>query len=92
MRWPETDLDARFGAGRGAGRTAPAGGRGGGRDAEQALEGFLTGARAAPGRSIIIAERPAEADVDAGVDPRALGLFNGTALPDVSTGGQPRRF
>ncbi len=39
---------------------------------------------------IVIADQPAEADVDAGVDPRALGLFNGTALPDAShLGGQP---
>jgi predicted Zn-dependent protease with MMP-like domain/Flp pilus assembly protein TadD len=39
---------------------------------------------------IVIAEQLAEADVDAGVDPRALGLFSGTALPDVShLGGQP---
>jgi predicted Zn-dependent protease with MMP-like domain len=39
---------------------------------------------------IVIAEQPAEADVDAGVDPRSLGLFHGTAHPDVShLGGQP---
>jgi predicted Zn-dependent protease with MMP-like domain len=39
---------------------------------------------------IVIAEQPAEADVDAGVDPRALGLFAGTAYPDAShLGGQP---
>ena len=39
---------------------------------------------------IVIADQPAEADVDAGVDPRALGLFNGTAYPDAShLGGQP---
>ena len=39
---------------------------------------------------IVIAEQPAEADVDAGVDPRSLGLFNGTAYPDGShLGGQP---
>ena len=39
---------------------------------------------------IVIAEQPAEADVDAGIDPRSLGLFNGTAFPDVShLGGQP---
>ena len=39
---------------------------------------------------IVIAEQPAEADVEAGVDPRSLGLFNGTAYPDAShLGGQP---
>lgn len=39
---------------------------------------------------IVIAEIPAEADVDGGLDPRALGLFTGTAYPDVShLGGQP---
>ena len=39
---------------------------------------------------VVIAEQPAEADVDAGVDPRALGLFAGTAYPDAShLGGQP---
>ena len=39
---------------------------------------------------IVIAEQPAESDVDAGIDPRALGLFSGTALPDAShLGGQP---
>jgi predicted Zn-dependent protease with MMP-like domain len=39
---------------------------------------------------IVIADRPAESDVDAGVDPRSLGLFNGTAYPDGShLGGQP---
>ena len=39
---------------------------------------------------IVIADQPAEADVDAGIDPRALGLFNGTAYPDGShLGGQP---
>jgi predicted Zn-dependent protease with MMP-like domain len=39
---------------------------------------------------IVIADQPAEADVDAGVDPRSLGLFNGTAYPDGShLGGQP---
>ena len=30
---------------------------------------------------IIIADLPAEADVEAGLDPRMLGLFNGTAYP-----------
>ena len=39
---------------------------------------------------VVIAEQPAEADVDAGVDPRSLGLFAGTAYPDGShLGGQP---
>jgi len=39
---------------------------------------------------IVIADQPAESDVDAGVDPRSLGLFNGTAYPDGShLGGQP---
>lgn len=39
---------------------------------------------------IIIAELPAEADVAQGLDPRALGLFSGTAYPDMPhVGGQP---
>ncbi len=39
---------------------------------------------------IIVAELPAEADVDGGLDPRALGLFTGTAFPDMPhVGGQP---
>jgi predicted Zn-dependent protease with MMP-like domain/antitoxin component HigA of HigAB toxin-antitoxin module len=39
---------------------------------------------------IIVAELPAEADVEAGLDPRALGLFTGTAYPDMPhVGGQP---
>jgi len=39
---------------------------------------------------IVIADQPAESDVDAGIDPRSLGLFAGTAYPDVShLGGQP---
>jgi predicted Zn-dependent protease with MMP-like domain/Tfp pilus assembly protein PilF len=39
---------------------------------------------------IIIADLPAEADVDTGLDPRALGLFSGTAYPDIPhVGGQP---
>jgi predicted Zn-dependent protease with MMP-like domain/Tfp pilus assembly protein PilF len=39
---------------------------------------------------IVVAEIPAEADVDTGLDPRALGLFSGTAYPDISNlGGQP---
>ena len=39
---------------------------------------------------IVVADLPAEADVDAGIDPRALGLFSGTAYPDMPhVGGQP---
>jgi predicted Zn-dependent protease with MMP-like domain/Tfp pilus assembly protein PilF len=39
---------------------------------------------------IVIAELPAEADVDAGLDPRMLGLFSGTPYPDTPhVGGQP---
>jgi len=39
---------------------------------------------------IIIADLPAEADVEAGLDPRMLGLFNGTPYPETSSmGGQP---
>jgi predicted Zn-dependent protease with MMP-like domain len=39
---------------------------------------------------IIVAELPAEADVAGGLDPRALGLFTGTAYPDMPhVGGQP---
>jgi predicted Zn-dependent protease with MMP-like domain len=39
---------------------------------------------------MVIAEQPAESDVDAGVDPRSLGLFSGPAYPDAShLGGQP---
>jgi predicted Zn-dependent protease with MMP-like domain len=39
---------------------------------------------------IVIAELPAEADVDGGLDPRALGLFSGTGHADpVHLGGQP---
>jgi predicted Zn-dependent protease with MMP-like domain/Flp pilus assembly protein TadD len=42
------------------------------------------------GVPILIAELPAEADVEAGLDPRALGLFSGTAYPEQShLGGQP---
>jgi len=59
--------------------------------AEQALEELPDRARELlRDVPIVIAEQPAEADVDAGIDPRALGLFNGTAFPDVShLGGQP---
>ncbi len=39
---------------------------------------------------IIVAELPAEDDVATGLDPRALGLFTGTAYPDMPhVGGQP---
>jgi predicted Zn-dependent protease with MMP-like domain/Tfp pilus assembly protein PilF len=39
---------------------------------------------------IVVADLPAEADVDAGLDPRALGLFSGTTYPDMPhVGGQP---
>ena len=39
---------------------------------------------------IVVAELPAEADVGAGLDPRALGLFSGTSYPDMpNVGGQP---
>lgn len=39
---------------------------------------------------IILADLPAESDVEAGLDPRMLGLFNGTPYPDTSNvGGQP---
>jgi predicted Zn-dependent protease with MMP-like domain len=43
------------------------------------------------GIPIVIADHPAEADVDAGLDPRAFGLFSGTAHPDsgMGLGGQP---
>lgn len=39
---------------------------------------------------ILVSDLPAEADVDGGLDPRALGLFSGTAYPDTPhMGGQP---
>jgi predicted Zn-dependent protease with MMP-like domain/Tfp pilus assembly protein PilF len=42
------------------------------------------------GIPIVVAELPAEADVEAGIDPRSLGLFSGTAHSDYShLGGQP---
>lgn len=43
------------------------------------------------GIPILIADHPAEADVDGGFDPRAFGLFSGTAHPDsaMGLGGQP---
>jgi predicted Zn-dependent protease with MMP-like domain len=59
--------------------------------AEQALGELPARARALlRDVPIIIAEMPAEADVDTGLDPRALGLFTGTAYPDMPhVGGQP---
>jgi predicted Zn-dependent protease with MMP-like domain/Flp pilus assembly protein TadD len=60
--------------------------------AEAALEELPERARALlAGIPIVIAELPAEADVDAGLDPRALGLFSGTPHGDSGTGlgGQP---
>jgi predicted Zn-dependent protease with MMP-like domain/Flp pilus assembly protein TadD len=60
--------------------------------AEAALEELPEKARALlAGIPIVIAELPAEADVDAGLDPRALGLFSGTPHGDGGTGlgGQP---
>lgn len=60
--------------------------------AEAALEELPERARALlAGIPIVIAELPAEADVDAGLDPRALGLFTGTPHGDAGTGlgGQP---
>jgi predicted Zn-dependent protease with MMP-like domain/Flp pilus assembly protein TadD len=39
---------------------------------------------------ILIADRPALSDVETGLDPRLMGLFSGSALPDVSSvGGGP---
>jgi predicted Zn-dependent protease with MMP-like domain/predicted Zn-dependent protease len=59
--------------------------------AEQALAELPDRARALlRDVPIIVADLPAEADVDAGLDPRALGLFTGTAYPDMPhVGGQP---
>jgi predicted Zn-dependent protease with MMP-like domain len=59
--------------------------------AEQALEEMPARARELlRDVPIVVAELPAEADVDDGFDPRALGLFSGTAYPDASAmGGQP---
>jgi predicted Zn-dependent protease with MMP-like domain len=59
--------------------------------AEAAFEELPARARALlQGVPIVIAEQPAEADVDDGLDPRALGLFSGTPHPDNSSlGGQP---
>ena len=42
------------------------------------------------GIPIVVADLPAEADVDTGVDPRSLGLFSGTPHGDYPhLGGQP---
>jgi predicted Zn-dependent protease with MMP-like domain/predicted Zn-dependent protease len=59
--------------------------------AEQALAELPDRARALlRDVPIIVAELPAEEDVAAGFDPRALGLFTGTAYPDMPhVGGQP---
>jgi predicted Zn-dependent protease with MMP-like domain len=39
---------------------------------------------------IIVADRPARDDVDAGLDPRMLGMFAGTPYPEAGAmGGQP---
>jgi predicted Zn-dependent protease with MMP-like domain len=60
--------------------------------AEQALRELPERARELlAGIPIVVAELPAEADVEAGLDPRALGLFSGTAHPDAAMGlgGQP---
>jgi predicted Zn-dependent protease with MMP-like domain len=59
--------------------------------AEQALAELPDRARALlRDVPIIVAELPAEADVETGLDPRALGLFTGTAYPDMPhVGGQP---
>jgi predicted Zn-dependent protease with MMP-like domain len=59
--------------------------------AEEALEELPARARELlEGVPMVVAELPAETDVEAGIDPRALGLFSGTAYPDQSNlGGQP---
>jgi predicted Zn-dependent protease with MMP-like domain len=59
--------------------------------AEQALEELPPRARELlRDVPIVVADIPAEADVDEGFDPRALGLFSGTAYSEGSTmGGQP---
>jgi len=59
--------------------------------AEQALAELPDRARALlRDVPIIVAELPAEEDVATGLDPRALGLFTGTAYPDMPhVGGQP---
>ena len=59
--------------------------------AEQALAELPERARALlRDVPVVVADLPAEADVDAGLDPRALGLFSGTSYPDMpNVGGQP---
>lgn len=59
--------------------------------AEEALAGLPARARQLlEGVPIVFAELPAELDVEAGLDPRALGLFSGTSYPEQShLGGQP---
>jgi predicted Zn-dependent protease with MMP-like domain/Flp pilus assembly protein TadD len=40
---------------------------------------------------ILISDRPALSDVETGLDPRLMGVFSGSALPDVSSvGGGPQ--
>ncbi len=57
-------------------------------EAEEALSELPARARALLANiPILIRDLPAQADVAAGVDPRLLGLFQGAALPDVSTVG-----
>lgn len=60
-------------------------------EAEQALSELPPRARdLLRGVPILIADRPAEADVATGLDPRLLGLFVGQAYGDTSTvGGAP---
>jgi predicted Zn-dependent protease with MMP-like domain len=88
------------GTGRGTGRVMTGEGGVAGRRLEDAEVAAIAEAALAelPGRArellrgvpIVIAELPAEADVEGGLDPRALGLFSGTAYPDDShLGGQP---
>jgi predicted Zn-dependent protease with MMP-like domain/Tfp pilus assembly protein PilF len=59
--------------------------------AESALAELPAGARRLLANiPILIADRPARADVETGLDPRLLGLFAGTAYPEVSSlGGTP---
>jgi predicted Zn-dependent protease with MMP-like domain/Tfp pilus assembly protein PilF len=59
--------------------------------AESALAELPAGARRLLANiPILITDRPARADVETGLDPRLLGLFAGTAYPEVSSlGGTP---
>jgi predicted Zn-dependent protease with MMP-like domain len=60
--------------------------------AEEALRELPERARELlAGIPIVVAELPAEADVEQGLDPRALGGFSGTPHPEAGTGlgGQP---